>query len=94
LELVTLKKPGQAVPTLQKDVAAGNTSVVDENQKRLTNSAGGNSLPDVPFPDVPFPEVRPDGSVGKQLSSSSVAAEAMGVAFGLGLCSFLVGLFV
>jgi len=43
---------------------------VDADQQLLGESAGGNSLTDiplrdVPLPDVPLPEVRPDGSVGE-----------------------------
>jgi len=57
-------------------------------------SAGGNSLPDVPLPavplpyiplpDVPLPEACPDVSVGEELTSPHIAEEAMVVAFGLG----------
>jgi len=45
------------------------------DQQLLIESAGGNSLPDVPLPDVPLPDVplpdaplpeaRPHGSVGE-----------------------------
>jgi len=69
------------VPFLQEAWAAGNTSDVDVDQPLLIESAGGDSLPDVPLPDVPLPdvplpdlplpdvpvlEVRLDGSVGKE----------------------------
>jgi len=59
---VTPQKPRPAVPTLREAEAAGNTSDVDVNQQLLIESAGGDSLSDVPLPDVPLPEVRPDGS--------------------------------
>jgi hypothetical protein len=54
---------------------------VDVDQQLLIESAGGDSLPDVPLPDVPLPDVtlpdvplpdvplpeaRPDGSVGEE----------------------------
>ena len=69
------------VPTLREAKAAGNTSDVDVDQQLPIESAGGDSLPDVPLPDVPlpdvpFPEVHlpdvplpeacPDGLVGKE----------------------------
>jgi len=76
LGLVTLQKPRPAVPTLREAEAAGNTSDGDVNQQLLIESAGGDSLsdvplpdvplPDVPLPDVPLPEVRSDGSVGEE----------------------------
>jgi hypothetical protein len=81
LGLVTPRKPRQAVPTLQKDKAAGNCSVVDEDEQLLSELAGGDSLPDVPLQDVPDPEVCPDGSVGEERTCPSVAEEVMGVAF-------------
>jgi hypothetical protein len=60
--------------------AAGNTSDVNVNvdvdQQLLIESAGGNSLPDLPLPAVPFPnvplpnvpppEALPDGWVGEE----------------------------
>jgi len=81
LGLVTPQKPRPAVPTLRQAEAAGNTSDVDVDQQLLIESAGGDSLPnvplpdvplrdvplpDVPLPDVPYPEARPDGSLGEE----------------------------
>ena len=66
LGLVTLQKPRPAVPTQREAEAAGNTSDLDVDQQLLIESAGGDSLPDVPLPDVPLPETRPDGSVGEE----------------------------
>jgi hypothetical protein len=66
LGLVTPQKPRPAAPTLREAEAAGNTSDVDVDQQLLIESAGGDSLPDVPLPDVPLPEARPDGSVGEE----------------------------
>ena len=76
LGLLTSQKPQPVVPKLQEAEAARNTSDVDVNQQLLIESAGGDSLSDVPladvplpdvaFPDVALPEVRPDGSVGKE----------------------------
>ena len=78
---MTPQKPRLAVPTLREAESAGNTSDVNVNQQLLIQSAGGDSLsdvplpdvplpdvplPDVPLPDVPLPEVRPDGSVGEE----------------------------
>ena len=57
LVLVTPQKPRPAAPTLREAEAAGNTSDVDVEQQLLGESAGGDSLPDVPLPDVPFPDV-------------------------------------
>jgi hypothetical protein len=64
--LVTPQNPRPAVPTQREAEAAGNTSDVDVDQQLLIESAGGDSLPDVPLPDVPLPEVRPAGSVGEE----------------------------
>ena len=63
---MTPQKPRPAVPTQQEAEVAGNTSDVVVDQQRLIESAGGDSLPDVPLPDVPLPEARPDGSVGEE----------------------------
>jgi hypothetical protein len=73
---VTPQRPCPAVPTQQEVEAAGHTSDVDVDQQLLIESAGGNSLPDVPLPDVPLPDVplphvslpdvRLNGSVGKE----------------------------
>jgi len=59
------------VPTLGEAEAARNTSDVNVEQQRLGQSAGGNSLPDVPLldvplPDDPLPQARLDGWVGKE----------------------------
>jgi hypothetical protein len=45
------------VPTLREAEAAGNTSDVDVNQQLLIESAGGDSLSDVPLLVVPLPDV-------------------------------------
>jgi len=66
LGLVTPQKPRPEVPTQREAEAAGNTSDVDVDQQLLIESAGGNSLPDVPLPDVPLPEAHPDGLVGEE----------------------------
>jgi len=50
-------KPRPAEKTLQDAEAAGNTSDVDVEQQLLGESAGGDSLPNVPLPDVPLPDV-------------------------------------
>jgi len=70
LGLVTPQKPRPAVPTQREAEEAGSTSDVDVDQQLLIESAGGDSLPEVPLPtvrlpDVPLPEARPDGSVGE-----------------------------
>jgi hypothetical protein len=84
LGLVTPQRPRLAVPTLREAEAAGNTSDVDVDvdvdQQLLIESAGSDSLPNVPLPNVPFPDVPlpdvplpdvpvpdalPDGSVGE-----------------------------
>ena len=66
LRLVTPQKPRPAVPWLREAEAAGNTLDVDVDQQLLGESAGGDSLPNVPLPDVPLPEARLDGSVGEE----------------------------
>jgi hypothetical protein len=76
LGLVTPQKPRSAAPSLREAEAAGNNSDVDVEQQLLGESAGYNSLPDVPLPDVtlpdvplpdvPLPEARPDGPVGEE----------------------------
>jgi len=73
LGLVTPQKPCPAVPTQREAEAPGNTSDVDVDQQPLIESAGGDSLPNVPLPDVPLPEARPDGSVGEERTSPCVA---------------------
>ena len=57
--------------SLRQAEAAGNTFDVDVDHQLLGESAGGDSLPDVPLPDVPLPdvslpEVRQDYSVGEE----------------------------
>jgi len=54
---VTPQIPRPAAPTLREAEAAGNTSDVDVEQQLPGESAGGDSLPDVPLPDVPLPDV-------------------------------------
>ena len=54
---VTPRKPCLAAPTLREAVAAGNTSDVDVDQQLLIESAGVNSLPDLPFTDISLPNV-------------------------------------
>jgi hypothetical protein len=66
LGLVTPQKPRPAVPTQREAEAAGNTSDVDVDQQLLIESAGGDSLPDVPLSDVPLPELRPNGLVSEE----------------------------
>jgi len=66
LGLVTPQKPHPAVPTQREAEAAGNISDVEVDQQLVIESAGGDSLPDVPLPDVPLPEARPDGLVGEE----------------------------
>jgi hypothetical protein len=77
---VSPQKPRPAVPTLREADAAGNSSDVNVTQQLLIESAGVDSLSDVPLPDVPLPDVplpdvplpdvafqeaRPDGSIGE-----------------------------
>jgi len=61
LGLVMPQEPRPVVPTQREAEAAGNTSDVDVDQQLLIESAGGDSLP-----DVPLPEARPDGLVGEE----------------------------
>jgi hypothetical protein len=75
------QKPRPAVPTQREGEAARNTSDVDVDQQLLIESAGGDSLPDIPLPDVSLPDIPlldvtlpdvhlpeacPDGSVGEE----------------------------
>jgi len=53
-------------PTLQEAEIAGNSLDVDVDQQLIGESAGGDSLHDVPLLDEPHLEVRLDGSVAKQ----------------------------
>ena len=62
LVLVTPQKPRPAAPTMREAEAAGTTLDVNVEQLLLGESAGGDSLPDVPIldvllPDVPLPDV-------------------------------------
>jgi len=50
LGLVTVLKPPLVVPTLREAQPAGNTSDLDVNQPLLSESASGDSVPDVPPP--------------------------------------------
>jgi len=54
---VTPQKPRPAAPILREAEVAGKTSDVDVDQQLLHESAGGNSLHDVPLLDVPLPDV-------------------------------------
>ena len=58
---MTPQKSRQAVPSLRQAEAAGNTSDMDVDQQLVGESAGGDSLP-----DVPLPEAHLDGSVGEK----------------------------
>ena len=77
---MTPQKPRLAALTLQEADAAPNTSEVDVEHQLRSESAGGDSFPDVhlrdvPLPDVPLPnvplpdvlllEVLPPGSLGE-----------------------------
>jgi hypothetical protein len=46
--------PRPAAPTLRDAEAAGNTSDVNVEKQLLSESAGGDGLPDGPLPDVPL----------------------------------------
>jgi hypothetical protein len=62
LGFITLQKPRPVAPTQREADAARITSDVDVEQQLLSKSAGGDSLPDVPFQSVPLPDVPlPDG---------------------------------
>jgi len=95
LALGRSQKPRLAVPTLLIVEAARDTSDVDVDLQLLGESAGGDSLPDIPAPDVPLPvvpltAVRPDDSVGEKCTSPLSAEEAMVIAFILWLGSWFV----
>ena len=45
------------MPTLRQAESARNTSHVDVNQQLLIESAGGDSIFDIPLPNVPLPNV-------------------------------------
>jgi len=72
------------VPTLREDEEAVNTSHADVDKKLLSQSAGGDSLPDIPLPNVPFLEAHPDDSVGEERTSPGIAEAAMVAGFRLG----------
>ena len=66
LGLVTPQKPRPSVGTLREPEAAGYTldMDVDVDQQLQIDSAGGDSIPDVPLPDVTLPDVAlPDVSL-------------------------------
>jgi hypothetical protein len=63
---VTPQKPRPAVPALREAEAAIDPSNVDMDQQMLSESAGDDSLPDVPLGDAPLPEARQDGSSGNE----------------------------
>ena len=81
------------MPTLWEAKAAENTSDVDVDQQLLSESAGGDSLPNfplpniplpnVPHPNVPLPEACPHGMVGEGWTSHHDGEEGMVVVFGL-----------
>jgi hypothetical protein len=48
-------EPLPALSSLRQAEAAMNTSDVDVDLQLLGESAGGDSVPDVPFPHVPLP---------------------------------------
>jgi hypothetical protein len=56
--LVTPQKPRPVAPTLREAKAVGNTPDVDVEQQLLSETPGGDSLPDGPLPDIPLPDVR------------------------------------
>jgi len=64
--LVTPQTPRPAAPTLRDAEAAGNSSVVDVDHQLFSDSAGGDSLPDVPLTNVPISEARLDGIIGAE----------------------------
>jgi len=63
---VTPQKPRPAVPSLREAEAARKTSDVDMDQQLIGESAGSNSLFDVPLSDFTLPAGGPDGSVGEE----------------------------
>ena len=74
--------------TVWEAEAAGNTTDVYVDLQLLGESAGDDSIPDIPCPDVPLsndplPEGHPDGSVGEKWTSPWMEVEAMVVEFGL-----------
>ena len=70
LGLVTPRNPRPVDPTLREAEAAGNSSDMDLDKQLLRESAGGDSLTDVPFPDItlrdfPHHEVLLDDSLSE-----------------------------
>jgi len=59
LGLLMPQHPRPAALTLGEAEAAGNTSDVDVEHPLLSESAGGDGLPDSPPPAVPLPDVPP-----------------------------------
>jgi hypothetical protein len=63
------QKPDPASQTLTEAEAAGNTIDVIEEQWLLSESAGGDSVPEIALPDIPLPDSLlsdiplPDGSL-------------------------------
>jgi hypothetical protein len=83
---VTPQKHRPVAPTLLEAEASGDTSDVDVDQQLLGESAGCDSLPDVPLPDVPLPDVPlpdvlppdvplPDVAVAESRRDGSVSEE-------------------
>ena len=62
MRLVTPSKPRLVVPKLHEAETTQNTSEVDEDQQLLSESAGGDCLPDGPLLDVPLPNIVLPGS--------------------------------
>jgi len=56
LGLGTTRKPRLVVPTLREAEETRNTSDVVMDHQLLSETAGGDSLPDVPHPDDPLPD--------------------------------------
>jgi len=84
LGLVAPQKSLPVVPAPQEAEAAGNTLYVDVDQQLLGESAGGNSLSDVPLPDAPLNESLPDSLVGDKWTSPHIPKKLMVVVFGSG----------
>jgi len=71
LGLLMAQKHRPVAPPLRDAEAEGNTSDVNMNQHLLSQSAGGDCLPDVLLPDilladVPHLQACPEGSVGEE----------------------------
>jgi hypothetical protein len=78
---VTAQKSRPAAATVQEAKVAGNISDDDVEQPQLSESAGGDSLPDVRLPDVHLPDVplpdvpRPDVPLTEACSDGSEGDE-------------------